>query len=232
MSTLEYLSEHRLPAYVGIAAILLASVLAYMLLHTGTPRPAPAPPHITTVVIQPPKPPPPPPPLPQPKTIVQPKMVTPVQKPVAQNQPPKAAAPKPTASPAPPLGTSLKSNGTSNAFDLSGSGNGNGIIGGSGAGGGDCDSDCGSYESAVTSAIRDALGKNPKTKFATIGMVVRIWVDGDGVITRVALAKSSGDPALDDVVENQALRGLALGAPPAGTPMPIIVRMTGEQPLQ
>src|SRR5579871_5180040 len=109
MTALEYFSENRLPAIAGIIAILLASTLAYILLHSSKPAP-PAPPHtVTMVVIQPPKPPPPPPPLPQPKTIVQPKMVTPVQKPVVPNQPPKAAPPKP-ASAAPALGTSLKSN--------------------------------------------------------------------------------------------------------------------------
>jgi TonB family protein len=224
MSALEYLTEHRMPAYVGIFAILLASVLAYILLHSSSPQPVRPPPTVTMVVIQPPKP-PPPPPLPQPKTIVQPKMTTPVEKPVVPNQPPKAAPPKPSSAPA--LGTSLKSNGTSNAFDLSGSGSGNGIIGGSGTGGGG-----GSYSEAVASQIQQALQSNPQTRHATAGLVVLVWVDASGTVTRVQLEKSSGNTAMDDAIQNQVLSKLQLYAPPPGTQMPIEMRLTGEQMLQ
>jgi len=227
MTALEYLSEHRMPVYVGIFAILLASILAYILLHTSSPQPMRPPPTVTMVVIQPPKPPPPPPPLPQPKTIVQPKMTTPVQKPVVPNQPPKAAPPKPAASP-PALGTSLKSNGTSNAFDLSGSGNGNGLIGGSGEGGGGG----GSYGEAVSYQIQQALQKNPVTRNASAGLVVRIWVDASGAITHVELEKSSGNAAVDDAIQNSVLNRLQLYPPPPNTQMPIEMSLTGEQPLQ
>ena len=226
MSALEYLSEHRMPAYAGVIAILLASALAWLLLHSSKPAAVQPPPPVTMVVIQPPKPPPPPPPLPQPKTIVQPKMTTPVQKPIVPNQPPKAAPPKPSSAPA--LGTSLKSNGTSNAFDLSGSGNGNGIIGGSGDGGGGG----GSYSGYVSSEIQQALQKNPVTRNASAGLQVRIWVNADGAITQVTIDKSSGNASVDNAVQNQVLQALQVGPPPADTPMPIIVSLTGEQPLQ
>jgi TonB family protein len=225
MSALEYFSENRMPVYAGIVAILLASCLAFMLLHSSKPQQAPPPPPITMVVIQPPKPPPPPPPLPQPKTIVQPKMTAPVQKPVVPNQPPKAAPPKPASAPA--LGTSLKSNGTSNAFDLSGSGNGNGIIGGSGTGGGG-----GSYGDAVSYQIQQALQQNPVTRHASAGLVVLVWVDASGTITRVQLEKSSGNPEVDDAVRNKVLNSLHLYPPPPGTQMPIEMSLTGEQQLQ
>ena len=230
MSTLEYLNENRMPVYAGIFAILLASILAYMLLHSSKPQPTPPPPTVTMVVIQPPKPPPPPPPLPQPKTIVQPKMTTPVAKPIPQNQP-KAAPPNPAAPAAPALGTSLKSNGSSNAFDLSGNAGGNGLIGGLG-GNGTCNSDCGSYQDAVASQIRDALQKNPITRNANAGLVVSVWTDASGLVTHVTIDKSSGNPTVDDAVENQALRGLQLSPPPPNTTMPIIMSLTGEQQLQ
>jgi outer membrane biosynthesis protein TonB len=222
MSALEYLSENRMPVYAGITGILLASILAYILLHSSKPERVRPPPSVTMVVIQPPKPPPPPPPLPQPKTIVQPKMTTPVQKPVIPNQPPKAAPPKP-ASAAPALGTSLKSNGTSNAFDLSGSGSGNGIIGGSGTGGGGS-----SYGDAVSYQIQQALQKNPVTRHAAAGLIVQIWVDSSGLISRVELEKSSGDPVMDDAIQNKVLSHLQLYAPPPGTRMPIEMSLTGE----
>jgi TonB family protein len=226
MSMLEYLSENRLPAYAGVFIILLASIMAFIMLHSSKPEPARIPPPVTMVVIQPPKPPPPPPPLPQPKTIVQPKMATPVAKPVIPNQPAKPAPPKPSSAPA--LGTSLKSNGTSNAFDLSGNGSGNGIIGGSGTGGGGG----GSYGDAVSYQIQQALQKNAVTRHAAAGLVVRIWVDASGTITRVELEKSSGNAEMDDAIQNKVLSGMQLNAPPPGTQMPIEMSLTGEQPLQ
>jgi TonB family protein len=228
MSTLEYLSENRMPVYAGIFGILLASILAFILLHSSKPQPPPPPPPVTMVVIQPPKPPPPPPPLPQPKTIQPPKMTTPVAKPIVQS-PPKMSPPKTVSSPA--LGTSLKSNGSSNAFDLSGNAGGNGLIGGLG-GNGTCDSDCGSYQDAVASEIRDALQQNPITRKANAGLVVSVWTDASGRVTRVAIDKSSGNPTVDDAVENQALPGLQLSPPPPNTVMPIIMSLTGEQQLQ
>jgi TonB family protein len=228
MSTLEYLNENRMPVYAGILGILLASILAYMLLHSSKPPPPPPPPPVTMVVIQPPKPPPPPPPMPQPKTIQPPKMTTPVAKPIVQS-PPKMSPPKAVSAPA--LGTSLKSNGSSNAFDLSGNAGGNGLIGGLG-GNGTCDSDCGSYQDAVASQIRDALQKNPITRDANAGMVVSVWTDASGRVTRVSIDKSSGNPTVDDAVENQALPGLQLSPPPPNTVMPIIMSLTGEQQLQ
>jgi TonB family protein len=228
MSTLEYLSENRMPVYAGIFGILLASILAFILLHSSKPQPPPPPPPVTMVVIQPPKPPPPPPPLPQPKTIQPPKMTTPVAKPIVQS-PPKMSPPKTVSAPA--LGTSLKSNGSSNAFDLSGNAGGNGLIGGLG-GNGTCDSDCGSYQDAVASEIRDALQQNPITRKANAGLVVSVWTDASGRVTRVAIDKSSGNPTVDDAVENQALPGLQLSPPPPNTVMPIIMSLTGEQQLQ
>ena len=228
MSALEYLAENRMPAYVGVFAILLASILAFIMLHSSKPQPPPPPLQVTMVIIQPPKPPPPPPPLPQPKTIQPPKMTTPVAKPIVQS-PPKMSPPK--AASAPALGTSLKSNGSSNAFDLSGNAGGNGLIGGLG-GNGTCDSDCGSYQDAVSSEIRDALQKNPITKKANAGLEVSVWTDASGRVTRVAIDKSSGNSTVDDAVENQVLPGLQLSPPPPNTVMPIIMSLTGEQQLQ
>ncbi len=225
MSALEYAAAHRSSAFVGGAVIILASLLAYVFLHSSKPEPIHPPPTITMVVIQPPKPPPPLPPLPQPKTIVQPKMTVPVQKPMIPNQPPKAAPPK--AASAPALGTSLKSNGSSNAFDLSGNAGGNGLLGGNGEGGGGG----GSYAAAMQGEIQEALQKNPITRKASAGLVVAIWADASGQVTRVEVDKSSGSEAVDDAVENQVLPNLQLGPPPPGTPMPIVMSLTGEQPL-
>ena len=50
----------------------------------------------------------------------------------------------------------------------------------------------------MASEIRDALQKNPITKKANAGLVVSVWTDASGRVTRVAIDKSSGNPTVDD----------------------------------
>jgi TonB family protein len=224
MSALEYLSENKAPAFAGAFAIMLASVVAYVLLHSSKPQPPPPPPHITAVVIQPPKPPPPPPPLPQPKTITPPKMATPVAKPVVQNQP-RPSPPKPSAPAAAP-GTDLKSNGAATGLALGAGGPGSCFVGcGTGGGGG-------TYDGYVQSTIAQALRKNPATRYANAGLQILVWVDNSGAVTQVQLVKSSGDPKLDNAIQKSALIGLQVGPPPPTEPMPFLMSLTGEQTLQ
>ena len=213
---------------LGIGA-LLAALLLYALLHTARQPVVHQAPVITMVIIQPPKPPPPPPPLPQPKMITQPKMAVPEQKPVIPNQPPKAAPPKPAGPPAPALGTSIHNNGPADSFDLSGDTSGNGLVGGGGGGGGG--SRWGYYAGMVQSQIEAALSRNPVTRDASAGLEVRIWADAGGLVTRVALVKSSGDPAVDSAIENDVLAHMQLQPPPADMPMPMVMSLTGQSAL-
>jgi TonB family protein len=209
----------------GIALVFVA-LLVFVLSHTAT-QPAPKPPPVVTIIaVQPPKPPPPPPPLPQPKMISPPKEAMPEAKPVIPNQPPKAAPPKPAGPAAPALGTSIHNSGAADSFDLSGNAGGNGLIGGGGGGGGG-----GSYEGAVEADIVSALSRNPVTRNASAGLQVRIWVNAAGVVTQVALDKSSGDPAVDSAVVNQVLPGMQLPPPPPGTGVPMLMRLTGQSSL-
>jgi TonB family protein len=60
---------------------------------------------------------------------------------------------------------------------------------------------------------------------------VRIWADSSGRVTKVTLAKSTGDPAMDEILTTQTLRGLRLAeAPPQGMPMPITLKLTARRP--
>ncbi len=219
--------QHAMSLRVGIGGFVMLALVAFLMLHTAGTPPAHQAPPITMIMIQPQKP-PPPPPLPQPKMIVQPKMTVPVQKPLVQNQPPSKAPPKPAGPAAPALGTSIKSNGSTNAFDLSGNAGG-GLIGGGGGGGGDAQ---GYYAEQVQDKISQALTKNPKTKWANITMDVRIWLDTSGAVNHVSVKTSSGDPALDDTVMNDVLMALPLGLPPAGTPMPVVIHITTQAAFQ
>lgn len=219
MSALNFASENRTTVIVAGGAVLIAGALGFILTHSARPEPAPPPPPVTMVIIQPPKPPPPPPPLQ--KTITPPKMTTPTMKPITPTQtPPKAPSQS-------HVGTSIHGNGP-NAFDLSGTPGGMGF--GDGDGGGSALS---YFEGVIGAQIRDALQNNPITRKASAGLQIYLWLDASGTVTQVQLMKSSGNPNVDDAVTNQVLPGMRLTQlPPPGTPMPIQISLTGEQPLQ
>lgn len=223
-----FAGQHRSAVRVGLIGAVLLAIVAFFMLHSAGQAPEHIAPTITMVVIQPPKPPPPPPPLPQPKMITPPKMTTPVEKPIV-NQPPKAAPPKPAAPAAIPMGTSIHNNGPADSFNLNGTPGGNGFLGG-GGGGGDAQA---YFQEQLQTQIESALQANRVTRNASAGLEVRIWMNANGDVTQVSLVKSSGNPQIDDAVENQVLAHFrASYPPPPGTPMPVVMSLTGQQSLQ
>src|SRR5579885_2991348 len=208
-----FLERHGLLIGIIAAVLIGGAVAAFRSLSTHHSS-APKMQEISMVKLLPPPPPPPPQQPPEEKMIEQ----TPVDQ---QEQKPED---KPA--PAPDIGTNIKGDGPGDGFGLSGS-NGNGLIGGGGHGG----SRWGWYAGEVQSKIADALRSNPRTRSANLSIQVRIWADASGRITKVRLAGSTGDPALEDILRNQVLNGLQLpDAPPAGMPMPIVLRITERQP--
>jgi periplasmic protein TonB len=172
--------------------------------------------HITVVSLAPPPPPPvmtPPPPPPQQEEQK-------MEQPMIKEEAPKEAPPKDE----PPLGTGIKGDGA-DAFGLSDK-PGNGRIGGGGDG-----TKWGWYASQVQSRIQQALQQNRKTRTASMNIKVRVWPDSSGRITRAQLAGSTGDPSLDNAVQNEVLNGLQLQEPPpTGMPAPITLRLTAHRP--
>lgn len=165
--------------------------------------------------------PPPPPPPPPPPEIQEQKMIE--QTPVDDNEPKPDNKP----APAPALGTGIKGDGPADAFGLSGSGNG--YFGGTGNHGGG--SRWGWYAAEVQATIQDALGKNSQTRYASYRINIRAWIDKTGRITRARLVSSTGDSGVDAAIKNNALTGLQLtDPPPAGMPMPIVMRVTELRP--
>ena len=125
-----------------------------------------------------------------------------------------------------PLGTAL-GGGDGSGLGLGGGGGG-GMIGGSGRKGG---SKWGWYAGQVQNRISEALRSNKVTRKASAAIVVRIWPDASGRISKVTLGSSTGDPAVDDAIKNQVLIGLVLNEPPpADMPMPINLRITARKP--
>ncbi len=207
---------------IGVLAVLVTGVVfvARQLASSHSPPPRHEP-EITIVKLLPPPPLPPPPP--PPPEVQEQKMIE--QTPVADNTPKPDDKPTP---PSPSLGTGIKGDGPADGFGLSGSG-GNGFLGGTGNHGGG--SRWGWYASEVQTAIRDALGKDSRTRNAGFRDEIRVWLDSTGRITRAQLVASTGDPAVDAAIKDNVLNGLQLpDPPPAGMPMPIVMRITALRP--
>lgn len=206
---------------IGVAAVVITGVVAvarqFATGHVERPHHEQ---EITMIKLLPMPPPPPPPP--PPPEVQEQKMIE--QTPVDEKEPKPEDKPAP---PSPSLGTGIKGNGPADSFGLSGSGSG--YMGGGGRTG--SGSRWGWYASEVQVAIRDALGKNSHTRTASFRDDVRIWVDRAGRITRAKLISSTGDPATDDAIKNNALNGIMLSdPPPTGMPMPIVIRITELRP--
>jgi protein TonB len=150
--------------------------------------------------------PPPPPPLPPPPEIKE-EIKIPDPQPVPQEQP---AGPPPEGIPEGPAGGM--------ATDI---GIGSGEIG--------FGTRFGWYGALVKERIEESIAKNDKLRAADYRVMVSVWVNAQGLVTRAELANSSGDAELDSALQ-KALRSLGTvreGAP-KDMPQPIKLRITAR----
>lgn len=175
-------------------------------------------------------PPPPPPPSQLPPTLAASEQQMVAQEPVnaMESKPDETSKNEPPASEAPALGTSIQGNGPPDGFGLHG---GNSFFGG-GTGkmmSHGSSSRWGWYANQVQGTISQALQGDANTRTADFRIVVQIWSDRAGRITRARLAGSTGSVALDKAITNEVLGGLILQEPPPdGMPMPIVLRLTAR----
>ena len=220
---------------VGLALLAAIGFLAVKLL--GGRSTSPKVEQVTMIKLLPPPPPPPPPPTPPPKVQPQPtvqpmieqkQMIEPETKPEKPQEKRDEAPKSHDKAPPGPLGLNAKGEGAGDAFGLVGRPGGNGLFGDGGGGGG---SRWGWYAVQVQSRVEEALRKNPRTSVATLRVEVRIWPDNTGRVTRVQVSGSTGDPAVDTAIRDEVLTGLQLQEPPpAGMPLPIVMRLTARRP--
>lgn len=184
---------------------------------------------MTMVSLPPPPPPPPPQQTPPPMQTPPPeqqqqKMEE--QQPVAEEKKEEAPKDKPPDQPA-PLGTTIT--GPGGGADL---GLGTGLGGGGGYGeGGGGGSKYGWYASEVQDRIADALRNNSRTRSASMNVIIRIWPDASGHISKVRLQGSTGDAALDAALINDVIPNVQLAdPPPADMPLPIVMRVVAQRP--
>lgn len=193
--------------------------------------PAPAPPKAT-----------PPPQAPEP--AIQPKLVE--QAPIHRVElrpvdlpPPDAPRPR---SEAPPAGGRLalaaEGDGPGDAFNIAGNPGGRGLLSGGGLGdgtgegqgeiGGD-ERRFGWYYTQIKLGIEEIFRKQKKLSMASARVELRVWVDGEGRVSRVQLIRSTGDPEVDEAL--QSVAGLKLKEPPPpGIHMPMVARFTALRP--
>jgi TonB family protein len=208
-------------AVLAAVIVLVGGGLGIGFYFYGKIPPPKKPDEIMVKLLPPPPLPPPPPPPPPPKTPPPPK-----EQKMVELKPQDKTPPKPSPSPAPPGPPGPKASGPP-ADD--GIGGGPGGPGGDGVGG-DGGSVFGYYANQVGDQVRDALGRNAKTRVASFHVKVRIWFDTTGRITRSKLTPSTGDPSVDSAIQDQVLATLQLSPPPQGMPTPIVMNLNETRP--
>ena len=82
---------------------------------------------------------------------------------------------------------------------------------------------------AVSSAFQQALAREKALKGKNYKVIVKVWIDSSGKVTRAALVDSTGDSQADEVLK-EALRNMRTlrESPPADMPQPVKIRVTSR----
>lgn len=210
----------------GFAAVLLGWLVWYWAHQmAGVQREAPK---ISTIIPLPPPPPPPPPKPPEPEqSKPEPVPEQPKPTPRPAEQPKEAETPSPSKDLSKSMEMNADAQAGSDAFNIA-AGQGNGMSG-SGGGGGLGNA---TYSRYLVSVVQKLLADDERTsRLAFSKMIVSIWLDANGRITRVEMADSSGDADIDAKVLAALREAPALDErPPANMPMPIRANLKGRRP--
>jgi protein TonB len=166
------------------------------------------------------KPPPPPPPPPQQKPP-EPE----VKEEVKMDQPEPTPEPQPAEAAPAPLNVG---EGAAGGIDVGGT-RGAPTLPGSGRGG----NPWGWYDALLNEAANDAyqkaLARHEALKNKRYKVIVKVWIDAGGRVSRAELAESTGDASADEILKDalRDMRALREG-PPADMPQPVKVRVTSR----
>lgn len=197
---------------LGLMVTLVGSgafALLRSFLRGGSPHPQQVVQQIQLIRPPPPPPnlPPPPPPPPQEKVHIP----TPEKAPPTPDHPP----------PSQQLGLDSKGGAGSDAFGLVGRPGGQDITGEGGAA-------FAWYGGVMKDAILHQLDDVPALRSLSYIAEVSLWISGDGTIQRVAIAKSSGDPKIDRLIESSVSQLRIPHAPPADMPLPVTIKLSTQ----
>ncbi|KAF0866453.1 energy transducer TonB [Pseudomonas sp. LD120] len=210
------------------AGLLLGAVAAWLLWQwandmAGVRREAPK---VPTIIPLPPLPEPPPPQEP-------PKEPEPVEEKVPEPEPtptPEEVKPQDEAPPSPvddlanPMQMDGEAQSGNDAFNV-GAGKGGGMAG---AGGG---LGTGTYKQYLAVTFQRALREDPELRRKAYALQVDLWLGADGQVSRVELARSSGNPETDQQVL-AALRATPRlkERMPASLTLPVRLSLKGRRP--
>lgn len=169
--------------------------------------------------------PPPPPPKPPEEKPPEPE----VKEEVKLDQPtPEEPQPADAPPPGADLGVDADGTGDGDGFGLVGKKGAGDLIGGGGGG-----NPWGRYDAllneAVSGAFQQALARDKTLKGKNYKVVVKVWIDSSGKVTRSALVDSTGDARADEVLKEALNNMRALrDVPPADMPQPVKIRVTSR----
>ncbi|MVV47956.1 energy transducer TonB [Pseudomonas sp. PB120] len=209
--------------------LLIAGVAAWFLWQwandmSGIRREAPK---VPTIIPLPPPPPPPPPPPekpPEPETPVEEKIVEPEPTPEPEDvKPAEEAPPSPADDLAKPMSMDADAQAGEGGVAV---GKGNGMAG---AGGGRLGN--GTYSQFLAASFQRLLRENPELRSQAYKVQADVWLSTSGEISRVELAKSSGNPEVDSQVLAVLRSAPRLEQrPPATYSTPMRVSLQGRRP--
>lgn len=220
----KYTWLRRLPVMLGIGLALLLVIGIYLLQSKFQKPPQTKKVVQQITMIQPPPPPPPPPeqaPPPEPEVK---------EEKIEEPEPEQEPEPAPEQADEPPAGElGLDADGTagSDGFGLAAHKGGRSILGGSG--GSALIWYGGQVKRQLEDGLQNLLADTPAMK-SEYSVLINIWVDADGKISRTELASVTGNAEVDQALRN----GLAkfkgsIGKPlPENTPQPFRIRYSAK----
>jgi len=218
-----FIQRHRIALGIAAVVVIASVVMVFQNKLSSKGSSAHKAADIVSVRLPPPPPTPPPPaatPPPQEVMKQEQKMIE--QSPIDEHEEKPKDEPPASA----PISTGIKGDGAADGFGVGG-GRGNGLFGGDSGRHG---SKFGWYGGQVQATILDALRKNPQIRNSALALTVRIWSDPTGRVSRAKIVGSTNDPKTDQAIQD-SLVGIQLKeAPPAGMPLPIVMRITAKRP--
>jgi len=218
-----FIERHRIA--LGIAAVVVVATVVIVFQNKLSSKGGSA--HKSADIVSvrlPPPPPTPPPPAatPPPQEVMKQEQKMIEQSPVDEHEEKPKDEPPASA----PISTGIKGDGAADGFGVGG-GRGNGLIGGGSA---RHNSKWGWYAGLVQNSVSDALRRNSQIRNSALTLTVRIWSDPTGRVSRAKIVGSTNDPKTDQAIQD-SLVGIQLKeAPPAGMPLPIVMRITAKRP--
>ena len=208
------------PLLAVIGGIGVLALLVWLLLFKNTASTRRPVADVPMVMLPPP---PPPPPEPEPEPQDTPEEVMPEPEPL--DEVPKPSEEAPTPDTADPVTMDADAQAGSDSFGIqSGSGGGRSGTGAGGAGNA-------SYGRYLGYVLQQAVASDDKVRRRAFQLMVNVWLDESGQVTRVELARGSGNGEADEAVL-QAIRAIGRidERPPASLSFPARVLVQGRRP--